>query len=107
MAQVKAEAQQQTDALVPLAEASVSTFQSYSDDSSADNALITDDLGIDNLPAALKAYLRTPEQRQAEKEEIKAESRLRWLAFYYLSRREHSAGELRQKLLDKEQDPKK
>ena len=107
LAQVKAEAQQQTDALVPLAEASASTPHSYSDDPSADNALITDDLGIDNLPAALKAYLRTPEQRQAEKEEIKAESRLRWLAFYYLSRREHSAGELRQKLLDKEQDPKK
>ena len=62
---------------------------------------------VDNLPAALKAYLKTPEQRQAEKEEIKANSRLRWLAFYYLSRREHSAGELRQKLLDKEQDPHK
>ena len=62
---------------------------------------------FDNLPSALKAYLKTPEQRQAEKEEIKANSRLRWLAFYYLSRREHSAGELRQKLLDKEQDPEK
>ena len=42
----------------------------------------------DNLPAALKAYLRTPEQRQADIDAIKAESRLRWLAFYYLSRRE-------------------
>lgn len=62
---------------------------------------------IDNLPAALRAYLKTPEQRQAEIEAIKANSRLRWLAFYYLSRREHSAGELRQKLIDKEQDPAK
>lgn len=62
---------------------------------------------LDNLPTALKAYLKTAEQRQAEKEEIKANSRLRWLAFYYLSRREHSAGELRQKLIDKEQDPQK
>lgn len=59
----------------------------------------------DNLPSALKAYLRTPEQRQAEVDAIKAESRLRWLAFYYLSRREYGKTELKQKLLDKEQDP--
>ena len=62
---------------------------------------------IDNLPAALKAYLRTPEQRQAEVDAIKAESRLRWLAFYYLSRREYGKAELRQKLLDKEQEADK
>lgn len=62
---------------------------------------------IDNLPSALKAYLRTPEQKQAEIDAIKAESRLRWLAFYYLSRREYGKAELRQKLIDKEQDPKK
>lgn len=61
----------------------------------------------DNLPAALKAYLRTPEQRQADIDAIKAESRLRWLAFYYLSRREYGKAELKQKLLDKEQDPDK
>lgn len=61
----------------------------------------------DNLPAALKAYLRTPEQRQAEIDEIKAESRLRWLAFYYLSRREYGKAELKQKLIDKEQAPDK
>ena len=60
---------------------------------------------LDNLPAALKAYLRTPEQRQADIDAIKAESRLRWLAFYYLSRREYGKAELKQKLLDKEQDP--
>ena len=59
----------------------------------------------DNLPAALKAYLRTPEQKQAEIDAIKAASRLRWLAFYYLSRREYGKAELKQKLLDKEQDP--
>ena len=61
------------------------------------------DSQTDNLPAALKAYLRTPEQRQAEIDEIKAESRLRWLAFYYLSRREYGKAELKQKLIDKEQ----
>lgn len=62
---------------------------------------------LDNLPDALKTYLKTPEQRQAEKDAIKADSRLRWLAFYYLSRREHSQAELKQKLLDKDQDPEK
>ncbi|WP_367105637.1 regulatory protein RecX [uncultured Psychrobacter sp.] len=61
----------------------------------------------DNLPSALKAYLRTPEQKQAEIDAIKAESRLRWLAFYYLSRREYGKAELKQKLIDKEQDPDK
>ncbi len=61
----------------------------------------------DNIPAALKAYLRTPEQKQAEIDSIKAESRLRWLAFYYLSRREYGKAELKQKLIDKEQDPEK
>ncbi len=68
---------------------------------------VSKDQQTDNLPSALKAYLRTPEQRQAEVDAIKAESRLRWLAFYYLSRREHGKAELRQKLLDKEQDPAK
>ena len=65
------------------------------------------DSQTDNLPAALKAYLRTPEQRQADIDAIKAESRLRWLAFYYLSRREYGKAELKQKLIDKEQDPEK
>ena len=63
------------------------------------------DNDTDNLPAALKAYLRSPEERQADIDAIKAESRLRWLAFYYLSRREYGRAELKQKLLDKEQDP--
>lgn len=70
------------------------------EDSAVDNQ-------TDNLPSALKAYLRTPEQRQADVDAIKAESRLRWLAFYYLSRREYGKAELKQKLLDKEQDPDK
>lgn len=101
LAQVKAEAEQQEQADTALAEASATaSTQTYREVESYKS-------GIDNLPTALKAYLKTPEQRQAEKEEIKANSRLRWLAFYYLSRREHSAGELRQKLLDKEQDPDK
>ena len=101
LAQVKAEAEQQEQTDTALADTSATaSTQTYSQ-------VETDNSGIDNLPAALKAYLKTPEQRKAEKEEIKANSRLRWLAFYYLSRREHSAGELRQKLLDKEQDPDK
>lgn len=101
LAQVKAEAEQREQTDSPLAEASTdASIQTYSQ-------VETDNSGIDNLPAALKAYLKTPEQRQAEKKEIKANSCLRWLAFYYLSRREHSAGELRQKLLEKEQDPDK
>ncbi len=65
------------------------------------------DSQTDNLPAALKSYLRTPEQRQADIDAVKAESRLRWLAFYYLSRREYGKAELKQKLIDKEQDPEK
>lgn len=101
LAQVKAEAEQQEQTDTALADTSATaSTQTYSQ-------VETDNSGIDNLPAALKAYLKTPEQRKAEKEEIKANSRLRWLAFYYLSRREHSAGELRQKLLDKEQNPDK
>lgn len=71
------------------------------------NSIESDTTKTDNLPSALKAYLRTPEQKQAETDAIKAESRLRWLAFYYLSRREYGKAELKQKLLDKEQDPDK
>lgn len=86
--------------------------QPYADSSEHLSALTaTDDRAADNqtdnLPAALKAYLRTPEQRQADVDAIKAESRLRWLAFYYLSRREYGKAELKQKLIDKEQDPEK
>lgn len=72
---------------------------------SAPNHAETSQTDTDNIPAALKAYLRTPEQKQAESDAIKADSRLRWLAFYYLSRREYGKAELKQKLLDKEQDP--
>lgn len=68
---------------------------------------LSDSDSTKGLPSALKAYLLTPEQRHAKKEAIKAESRLRWLAFYYLSRREHGRNELRQKLLDKDQHPDK
>ena len=75
---------------------------SHDNDSDAET-----DSTADNIPAALKAYLRTPEQRQTDIDAIKAESRLRWLAFYYLSRREYGKAELKQKLLDKEQDPDK
>ena len=82
------------------------------DDNNAGSNILSEsdtpaDNHADNLPSALKAYLRSPEQRQADIDAIKAESRLRWLAFYYLSRREYGKAELRQKLLDKEQDPEK
>ncbi len=60
---------------------------------------------LDNITAQLT--LKTEEEKQAEIDEIKATKRLRWLAFYYLSTREHSANELREKLLKKEQDPQK
>ncbi|WP_435979081.1 regulatory protein RecX [Psychrobacter sp. DM4] len=76
-------------------------------DSSAQSGNELTKAQLDNLPSALKAYLRTPEQKQAQTDAIKAESRLRWLAFYYLSRREHGRAELKQKLIDKEQDPDK
>ncbi|MFK3990101.1 regulatory protein RecX [Psychrobacter sp. NPDC064578] len=81
----------------------------YTTDADITNTSVhgTVDSQMDNLPAALKAYLRTPEQRQAEIDEVKAESRLRWLAFYYLSRREYGKAELKQKLIDKEQAPDK
>lgn len=74
-------------------------------DSPVDAKEADDTQDTDNLPSALKAYLRSPEQKQNEIDAIKAESRLRWLAFYYLSRREYGRAELKQKLLDKEQDP--
>ena len=90
--------------------ASIIDVDSYTENSTPIPALTATDepeseSQFDNLPAALKAYLRTPEQRQADIDAIKAESRLRWLAFYYLSRREYGKAELKQKLLDKEQNP--
>ena len=86
--------------------ASTATRNIDADDGLANADNVTD-RDIDNLPSALKVYLLTPEQRHARQEAIKAESRLRWLAFYYLSRREHGRDELKQKLLDKDQDPQK
>ena len=84
-----------------------STLAASHDSDSDNNSDAETDSIADNIPAALKAYLRTPEQRQADIDAIKAESRLRWLAFYYLSRREYGKAELKQKLIDKEQDPEK
>ena len=82
----------------------IANTQSETLNTGADN---DNDVDSDNLPSALKAYLRTPEQRQVDIDAIKAESRLRWLAFYYLSRREYGKAELRQKLIEKEQEPDK
>lgn len=49
--------------------------------------------------------LMTEEERQAYHAKIKADSYMRWLAFYYLGRREQSQHELREKLLAKDCDP--
>ena len=52
-----------------------------------------------------KVLATTPKQSLVDAD--KTNQRLRWLAFYYLSKRELSQKELRQKLLAKNQDPKK
>ena len=52
----------------------------------------------------IENQLMTDEERQAYHAKIKGESYMRWLAFYYLGRREHSRKELREKLLAKECD---
>lgn len=57
------------------------------------------------LLANIQNQLMTDEERQAYHAKIKGESYMRWLAFYYLGRREHSKKELREKLLTKECDP--
>lgn len=53
----------------------------------------------------IENQLMTDEERQAHHAKIKGESYMRWLAFYYLGRREHSQKELRDKLLAKECNP--
>ncbi|ELA09550.1 hypothetical protein MOMA_04070 [Moraxella macacae 0408225] len=58
----------------------------------------------DNLLKNLETQLMTDEERTAYHDKIKGESYMRWLAFYYLGRREHSKSELRQKLLEKQCD---
>lgn len=55
-----------------------------------------------NLLENIQNQLMTDEQRKAYYAQIKAESYMRWLAFYYLGRREHSQKELREKLLAKQ-----
>lgn len=58
-----------------------------------------------NLLADIQSQLMSEEERQAYHAKIKADSYMRWLAFYYLGRREHSQFELREKLLAKDCDP--
>ncbi len=53
----------------------------------------------------IQNQLMTDEERQAHHAKLKADSYMRWLAFYYLGRREHSQTELRDKLIAKECDP--
>lgn len=58
-----------------------------------------------NILENVQNQLMTDEERQAYHAKIKADSYMRWLAFYYLGRREQSQHELRQKLLAKDCDP--
>lgn len=58
-----------------------------------------------SLLQTIQESLMTDEQRQAYHAKIKADSYMRWLAFYYLGRREHSQKELKQKLLAKNCNP--
>lgn len=53
----------------------------------------------------IQNQLMTDKERQAYHAKIKADSYMRWLAFYYLGRREQSQHELREKLLAKDCDP--
>ncbi|MFW2176710.1 MULTISPECIES: regulatory protein RecX [unclassified Moraxella] len=55
--------------------------------------------------ATIESQLMTDEERQAHHDKLKNESYMRWLAFYYLGRREQSKKELRDKLLAKDCDP--
>lgn len=58
-----------------------------------------------NLLETVQNQLMTDEERQAYHAKLKADSYMRWLAFYYLGRREQSRHELREKLLAKDCDP--
>lgn len=58
-----------------------------------------------NLLETVQNQLMTDEERQAYHAKLKADSYMRWLAFYYLGRREQSQFELREKLLAKDCDP--
>lgn len=84
-----------------------SILQEIKNDDVSNHAHSANHNQLDNLTQKLQNELKTPEQRQSEINEIKSNSRLRWLAFYYLSVREHSASELKTKLLAKNQDPDK
>lgn len=53
----------------------------------------------------IQNQLMTDDERQAYHDKIKGESYMRWLAFYYLGRREQSKKELREKLLAKDCEP--
>lgn len=58
-----------------------------------------------NILTNIQSQLMSDEERTAYHAKIKGESYMRWLAFYYLGRREHSKKELREKLLAKECEP--
>lgn len=58
-----------------------------------------------DLLKKLESQLMTDDEREAYHAKIKGESYMRWLAFYYLGRREHSQKELQEKLLAKNCNP--
>lgn len=60
-----------------------------------------------DLQRIIQDGLMSDEERQAYHDSIKGDSYMRWLAFYYLGRREHSKHELREKLLAKGCDANK
>lgn len=62
-------------------------------------------MNTQNILTNIQSQLMSDEEREAYHAKIKGESYMRWLAFYYLGRREHSKKELREKLLAKECEP--
>lgn len=86
-----------TLATAPLA-ASKPDMQAATDDLAARSG---DAVTPHTLLANLQSQLISEEARQAYRDQVKGEAYMRWLAFYYLGRREHSQRELRDKLLAK------
>lgn len=62
-------------------------------------------MNTQELLKTIQSQLMTDAEREAYHAKIKGESYMRWLAFYYLGRREHSKKELREKLLAKDCEP--
>ena len=74
-------------------------------DNSTTKASDVSEATANTLLANLQSQLMSEEERQAYRDKVKGEAYMRWLAFYYLGRREQSQKELREKLLAKDCDP--